>query len=59
MDNFPFHKVVAISGSGQQHGSVYWRSGAEAVLKNLTPGISLASQLDVRHGAYNDMYMCI
>ena len=27
--------VVAISGSGQQHGSVYWRSGARQTLNNL------------------------
>jgi xylulokinase len=36
--NFPFHKVYAISGSGQQHGSVYWANGArEAYLKTLDP----------------------
>ena len=27
--------VVAISGSGQQHGSVYWRIGARQTLTNL------------------------
>lgn len=36
--NFPFDKVYAISGSGQQHGSVYWANGAlKAHLKNLDP----------------------
>jgi len=36
--NFPFDKVVAISGSGQQHGSVYWAKGAlESHLKQLDP----------------------
>ncbi|KAL5475909.1 hypothetical protein EMCRGX_G025787 [Ephydatia muelleri] len=46
LDKFPFSKVVAISGSGQQHGSVYWKNGAQSVMKNLTPHIPLASQLD-------------
>ena len=32
----PLHSVVAISGSGQQHGSVYWRTGAEAALRDLS-----------------------
>lgn len=32
---FPFEHVVAISGSGQQHGSVFWKTGAEAILKHL------------------------
>ena len=51
LDKFPFSKVVAISGSGQQHGSVYWKNGAQSVMKNLTPHIPLASQLDVSsHG---------
>ena len=30
-------KVVALSGAGQQHGSVYWRTGAEEMLKKLRP----------------------
>ena len=34
---FPFGRVVALSGSGQQHGSVYWKQGAAALLKNLDP----------------------
>lgn len=46
MDEFPFNKVVAISGSGQQHGSVYWKKGAQDVLKNLAPNIPLAKQID-------------
>ena len=32
--DFKFDKVRAISGSGQQHGSVYWRKGAlDSILK--------------------------
>ena len=38
-------KVVAISGSGQQHGSVYWRAGARQTLKNLAPDKFLHQQL--------------
>ncbi|EFJ11671.1 hypothetical protein SELMODRAFT_125835 [Selaginella moellendorffii] len=34
-EKFPFHKVVALSGSGQQHGSVYWRKGAAQLLGDL------------------------
>lgn len=30
-------KVGALSGAGQQHGSVYWRTGAEEMLKSLRP----------------------
>uniref|UniRef100_A0A453AYG5 Carbohydrate kinase FGGY N-terminal domain-containing protein n=1 Tax=Aegilops tauschii subsp. strangulata TaxID=200361 RepID=A0A453AYG5_AEGTS len=40
-----FSKVVAVSGSGQQHGSVYWKKGSQAVLSSLDPGKSLVSQL--------------
>ncbi|XP_036410021.1 xylulose kinase [Megalops cyprinoides] len=32
---FDFSKVKALSGSGQQHGSVYWKKGARQVLQNL------------------------
>ncbi|PKA47482.1 xylulokinase [Apostasia shenzhenica] len=40
-----FGKVVAISGSGQQHGSVYWRKGSLATLAALDPSKSLVAQL--------------
>lgn len=40
-----FSRVVAISGSGQQHGSVYWKKGSQAVLSSLVPSKSLLSQL--------------
>lgn len=32
---FPFERVVAISGSGQQHGSVFWKINAGSHLKSL------------------------
>ena len=37
--------VTAISGSGQQHGSVYLRRGAFALLNTLDPARSLRAQL--------------
>eukprot|EP00941_MAST-03F_sp_MAST-3F-sp1_P006299 g6299.t1 len=45
MDGFDFSKVVSISGSGQQHGSVYWRKGASRLLGLLDPSVALAPQL--------------
>ena len=47
-EGFPFARVVAMSGSGQQHGSVYWKKGSEGVLGELNPTATLASQLEVR-----------
>ncbi|XP_009149941.1 xylulose kinase 2 [Brassica rapa] len=43
--NFDFKKVIAVSGSGQQHGSVYWRNGSSQILKSLDPNSSLKDQL--------------
>lgn len=40
-----FGKIAAISGSGQQHGSVYWKNGSSVVLSSLDPAKQLASQL--------------
>ncbi|KAG6866592.1 hypothetical protein C0991_002080 [Blastosporella zonata] len=37
--------IAAISGSGQQHGSVYWSNKAEQLLSSLDPAQSLVSQL--------------
>lgn len=42
---FPFAQVAAVSGSGQQHGSAYWKKGARASLKGLKAGSSLKAQL--------------
>ena len=44
---FDFSRVIAVSGSGQQHGSVYWKKGKgpELVLGNLDPSWPLAPQL--------------
>jgi xylulokinase len=38
-------KVVAISGAGQQHGSVYWRTGASKMLKDLRPDSFMHDEL--------------
>ena len=43
--NVDFSQIAAVSGSGQQHGSVYWKKGAAETLANLTPGSSLKDQL--------------
>ena len=42
---FAFEKVKAVSGSGQQHGSVYWSQGAEQMLSSAKAGEPLAPQL--------------
>eukprot|EP01127_Copromyxa_protea_P007299 TRINITY_DN17212_c0_g1_i1.p1 TRINITY_DN17212_c0_g1~~TRINITY_DN17212_c0_g1_i1.p1 ORF type:complete len:538 (+),score=97.14 TRINITY_DN17212_c0_g1_i1:3-1616(+) len=44
-DGFDFSRVVAISVSGQQHGSVYWKKGSESLLSKLDSSSSLRSQL--------------
>ncbi len=40
----PIDHITAVSGSGQQHGSVYLRSGADQTLKTLNPDMSLKDQ---------------
>nr|XP_057916917.1 xylulose kinase-like isoform X2 [Doryrhamphus excisus] len=44
-EGFDFSSVQALSGSGQQHGSVYWRTGASQTLEQLDPAFSLHQQL--------------
>lgn len=43
--NLDFGKIAAVSGSGQQHGSVYWKNGGSAVLSSLDSKKSLVDQL--------------
>ncbi|EKM50041.1 uncharacterized protein PHACADRAFT_264538 [Phanerochaete carnosa HHB-10118-sp] len=38
-------RIMAISGDGQQHGSVYWSNDAENLLSGLNPSKGLAEQL--------------
>ncbi|KAF5921783.1 hypothetical protein HPG69_012954 [Diceros bicornis minor] len=42
---FDFSQVLALSGAGQQHGSVYWKTGASQVLTSLSPDLPLREQL--------------
>ncbi|XP_010482243.1 PREDICTED: xylulose kinase-like [Camelina sativa] len=44
--DFDFSKVIAVSGSGQQHGSVYWSKGSSEVLRSLDSKRSLKEQLE-------------
>lgn len=39
-----FNKVAAVSGSGQQHGSVYWKKGSSGILSSLDPKKPLVDQ---------------
>ena len=32
-----FGKIAAVSGSGQQHGSVYWKNGSSEILSLFDP----------------------
>ena len=44
-DRFPFKQVIAVSGSGQQHGSVFLKDGASSVLAGLSPEKTLRDQV--------------
>ena len=44
-DGVPLNEILAISGSGQQHGSVYLNRRAAAALKNLNSSRSLKDNL--------------
>ncbi|QPG76966.1 hypothetical protein FOA43_004360 [Brettanomyces nanus] len=44
-DNFPFEKVRAMSGSCQQHGSVYWSREASELFGKLSTSKTLVEQL--------------
>ncbi|XP_027091276.1 xylulose kinase 2-like isoform X2 [Coffea arabica] len=48
--NFDFAKVAAVSGSAQQHGSVYWKKGSAKMLSSLDHKKSLVDQL---HDAFS------
>lgn len=41
----PMSRIRGVSGSGQQHGSVYWNKDAEALLRSLDPDKALVDQL--------------
>ncbi|TWU73567.1 hypothetical protein ED733_004408 [Metarhizium rileyi] len=41
----PMSRIRGVSGSGQQHGSVYWNDGAQDMLKGLDASRALVDQL--------------
>ncbi|XP_051139330.1 xylulose kinase 2-like isoform X2 [Andrographis paniculata] len=43
--NLDFSKIVAVSGSAQQHGSVYWKKGVSTILASLDSKKPLVDQL--------------
>ncbi|XP_064216201.1 xylulose kinase isoform X2 [Aotus nancymaae] len=43
--DFDFSQVLALSGAGQQHGSIYWQAGAQQALRSLSPDLPLHQQL--------------
>ncbi|KAL0325320.1 UNVERIFIED_CONTAM: Xylulose kinase, partial [Sesamum radiatum] len=45
MSKLDFGKIVAVSGSAQQHGSVYWKRGSSVVLASLDSKKPLVDQL--------------
>lgn len=52
-EGFDFKSVVCMSGTGQQHGSVYWKKGAKEALKSLKSGGSFYDQLKVKNSINN------
>lgn len=42
--NLDFGKIAAVSGSAQQHGSVYWKNGSSEILSSLDPKKLLVGQ---------------
>jgi xylulokinase len=45
-DGLDFQRIKGVSGSGMQHGSVFWGADAEQLLAQLDPSKPLESQLD-------------
>ncbi|XP_055928953.1 xylulose kinase-like isoform X1 [Argiope bruennichi] len=45
LEGVDFSTVLAISGAAQQHGSVYWKKGAEQILQEISPNKFLHEQL--------------
>lgn len=46
-EEFDFSRVKGISGTGQQHGSVYWKAGTSQILGSLDSKRALGEQLKV------------
>ncbi|KAJ3027201.1 UNVERIFIED_CONTAM: hypothetical protein HDU68_004251 [Siphonaria sp. JEL0065] len=45
-NDIKWDNLAAISGCGQQHGSVFWTKGTESLLRNLDPDATLKDQLE-------------
>lgn len=43
-DDLPLDKIRGISGSGQQHGSIYWSSKADSIFESISDSKSLVDQ---------------
>lgn len=50
-DKINFEEIKCVSGSGQQHGSVYWKNGSLKTLQKLDTNKSLVEQLE-------DCFLC-
>ena len=57
-DDFPFSRVAGVSGSGQQHGSVFWREGAGVALSQLRSSQPLHQQLQVQLALHSHLIYC-
>jgi xylulokinase len=44
-EKWPLERIVCVSGSGQQHGSVWFQEGARETLQSLDPACTLREQL--------------
>lgn len=49
VQHYNFSSNVSFSFLSKQHGSVYWKKGAETILNNLKPEQPLHQQLKVNH----------
>ncbi|KAG8189581.1 hypothetical protein JTE90_023651 [Oedothorax gibbosus] len=45
LEGLDFSTVSALSGAAQQHGSVYWKKGAEKIIETISPNKFLYEQL--------------
>lgn len=51
-NKLPLDKIRGISGSGQQHGSIYWSEDGDKLLGALSPNKSLVDQLNPKAFAH-------
>ena len=51
--NIDTSRILAISGSGQQHGSVYWKKGSEKLLQSLNSSKSLYENISASKSCFS------